>query len=117
MMSSNSPREEQSSSKARKSFKTINKETMVSLRADGLSSGFEHQGRIHSGTDFTPIPRQEKSMKVISDSPLRPLSDGTRGTTSTFNRLMMSMETQKGGSSSSTMLQTQLTPSPLALIQ
>ena len=58
MMSSINPREEQDSSKARKSFNTMYDERMASLRTDGLSSGFDQPGLIHSDTDFTPSPRQ-----------------------------------------------------------
>ena len=48
MMSSISLREEQPSSKARKSFKTFYNECMTSLRTDGLSSGYDHPGLMHS---------------------------------------------------------------------
>ena len=58
MMSSISPRKEQPSSKAGKSFKMMYDKRMASLRADGLSSGFDHRGLMHSDTDFTPSPRQ-----------------------------------------------------------
>ena len=48
--------------------------------------------------------------------PSRPMSDGiTMGASSTFDRLMMSMSTQKGGASSSTRLQPQFTSSSLGL--
>ena len=71
MVSSISPREEQPSSKARKSFKTMYDEHMASLQTDGLSSGFDHPGLLHSDTDFTPSPRQEKSKKAMSNSPTK----------------------------------------------
>ena len=46
----------------------------------------------------------------------RPMSDEmTMGATSTYDRLMMAMGTPKGGASSSTRLQTQLTTSSLGL--
>ena len=52
----------------------------------------------------------------MSNSPTRPMSDGiTVGASSTFDRLMMSMGKQKGGASSSTKLQPQLTSSSLGL--
>ena len=71
---------------------------------------------MHSDMDFTPSPRQEKSKKALSDSPTRPMSDGiTMGVSSTYDRLMMSMGIQKGGASSSTRLQPQLTSSSLGL--
>ena len=112
MMSSISPREEQPSSKARKSLKTMIDERMASLRTDGLSSGIDHPGLMHLDTDFTPSPRQEK----MSNSPSRPVSDGmTMGTSATFDRLMMSVGTEEGGASSSTRLHTQLTSSSLGL--
>ena len=70
-MSSINPIEEHPSSKARKSFKTLYDERMTSLRTDGLSSGFDHPVLMHSETDFTPSPRQEKSKKVMSNSPIK----------------------------------------------
>ena len=71
---------------------------------------------MHSDMDFTPRPRQENSKKALSDSPTRPMADGkTMGASSTYDRLMMSMGTQKDGASSSTRLQTQLTSSSLGL--
>ena len=91
-------------------------ERMASLRTDGLSSGFEHPGLMHSDTDFTPSPRQEKSKKAMSNSPSKPMSDGkTMGASSTFGRLMMSVGTQEGGASSSTRLQPQMASSSLGL--
>ena len=117
MMSSISPRDEQPSSKAKGSFKTMYDEHMRSLQTDGLPSGYDGPGLMHSDMDFTPSPRQKKSKKALSDSPTRPLSDGiTIGASSTYDRLMMSMGTQKGGASSSTRLQPQLTSSSLGLI-
>ena len=109
------PREEQPSSKARKSFKTLY-ERMASLRTDGLSSGFVYPELMHSDTDFTHSPRQEESRRAMSDSSSRPISPGmTIGTSSTFDRLMFSVGTQKGDASSSTRLQPQLTSSSLGL--
>ena len=56
------------------------------------------------------------SRKASSASPTRPMSDGiTMGASSTFDRLMTSMSKQKGGASSSTRLQPQLTSSSLGL--
>ena len=75
-MSSISPREEQPSSKARRSFKTIHDESMRSLPTDGLSSGYDGPGLMHSDMGFTSSPRQEKSKNALSDSPTRPMSDG-----------------------------------------
>ena len=50
------------------------------------------------------------SGKALSASPTRPMSDGISiRASSTFDRLMMSMGKQKGGASSSTRLQPQLT--------
>ena len=76
MMSSISPREEQPSSKAKRSFKTMYDERMRSLRTDVLSSGYDSLGLMHSDMDFTPSPRQEKSKKALLDSPNRPMLDG-----------------------------------------
>ena len=54
--------------------------------------------------------------KALSTSPTRPMSDGiTLGVSSMFDRLMTSMGKQKGGASSSTRLQPQLTSSSLGL--
>ena len=56
------------------------------------------------------------SRKASSASPTRPMSDGiTMGASSTFDRLMTSMHKQKGGASSSTRQQPQLTSSSLGL--
>ena len=75
-------------------------ERMTSPRIDGLCSGYDGLGLVHPDMDFTPSPRQEKSKKALSDSPTRPMSDGiTMGASSTYERLMMSMGTQKGGAS------------------
>ena len=116
MMSSISPREEQPSSKAKRSFKTMYDERMRLLRTDGLSSGYDGLGLKHSDMDFTSSPRQEKSKKALSDSPTRPMSDGITVVTSSTNyKLMMSMGTQKGGASSSTRMQPQWTSSSLGL--
>ena len=86
MMSSISPREEQSSSKAKKSFlQRLYNEHMTSLQAGGLSSGIDHLGLMHSATDFTPSLKQEKNMKAMSNSPSRPITDGiTMETSSTL---------------------------------
>ena len=68
------------------------------------------------GVDFTLCPRDDKSRKALSNSPTRPMSDVIIvRVSSTFDRLMMSMGTQKGGASSSTRLQPQLTSSSLGL--
>ena len=102
--------------KSKKSFKKLYDECLISLQADGLSSGFEHPGIKHSDTDFTPGSRKEKNKKRMSNLPSRPMSDGiTMGVSSTFDRLMISMSTQKGGASSSTRLHPQLTSSSLGL--
>ena len=116
MMSSVSPREEQTSSKAKKSWKSLYDERKASLQTEGLSSSYGHPDLAHSDVDFTPCPRNDKSKKALSNSPTRPMSDGiTVGVSSTFDRLMMSMGTQKGGASSSTRLQPQLTSSSVGL--
>ena len=60
--------------------------------------------------------RNDMSRKASTASPTRPMSDGiTMGASSTFDRLMTSMSKQKGGASSSTRLQPQLTSSSLGL--
>ena len=64
-MKSISPREEQPSSKAKRSFKTMYDERMTSLRTDGLSSGDDSPTLMHSDMGFLPIPRQEKSEKAL----------------------------------------------------
>ena len=66
--------------------------------------------------DFTPTTRNDMSKKELSSSPTRPMCDGiTVGVSSKFDRLMISMGTQKGGASSGTRLQPQLTSSSLGL--
>ena len=116
MMSSISPREEQTSSKAKKSWSSLYDERMASLQIEVLSSSYEHPEIAHSDVDFTPCPRKDKSKKALSNSPTRPMFDGiTVGVSSTFDRLMMSMGSQKRGASSSTRLQPLLTSSSLGL--
>ena len=91
-------------------------ERMTSLRNDGLSSGYDGPGLMHSDMDFTPSPRQEKSKRALSDSQTRPTSTLiTVGASSRYDMLIMSMGTKKGGALSSTRLQTQLTSSSLDL--
>ena len=110
------PREEQSSSKAKKSWKSLYDERMASLQTEGLSSSYDYREIAHSDVDLTPCPRNDKSKKALSNSPTRPMSDGiTVGVSSTFYRMMVSTGTQKGGASSSTRLQPPLTSSCLGL--
>ena len=91
-------------------------ERMRSLRTDGLSSRYDGLGLMHSDMDLTPSPRQEKSKKALSESPTKPMSDGiTIGASWTYDRLIMSMGTQKGGALLSTRLKPQLTTSSLGL--
>ena len=115
-MSTISPSEEQRSSKAKKSWKSLYDERMASLQTEGVSSSYDHLKIAHPDVDFTPCPRNDMSRKALSTSPTEPMSDRiTVGVSSTFNRLMMSMGKQKGGASSSTRLQPQLTSSSLGL--
>ena len=116
MMSSISPSEEQTGSKAKKSWKSLYDERMASLRTEGLSSSYDHPEITHPDVDFTPCPRNDMNRKALSASPTRPKSDGiTMGASSTFDRWLMSMGKQKGGAPSSTRLQPQLTSSSLGL--
>ena len=116
MMSSISPSEEQTGSKAKRSWKSLYDKHMASLRTEGLSSSYDHPEITHPDVDFTPCPRNDMIRKPLSASPTRPMSDGiTMGATSTLERLMMSMGKQKDGASSSTRLQPQLTSSSLGL--
>ena len=116
MMSSISPSEEQPGSKAKKSWKSLYDERMASLRTEGLSSGYDHPEITHPDVNFTPCPRNDMSGKASSASPTRPMWNGiTMGASSPFDRLMTSMSKQKGGASSSTRLQPQLTSSSLGL--
>ena len=116
MISSISPREEQTSSKAKKSWKSLYDERMVSLQTEGLSSSSDYWEIAHSDVDLTPCPWNDKSKKALSNSPTRPMSDGiTVGVSSAFYRMMVSTGMQKGGASSSTRLQPQLTSSCLGL--
>ena len=116
MMSSISPSEEQPGSKAKKSWKSLYDERMASLRTEGLSTSYDYPEITNPDVNFTPCPRNDMSRKASSASPTRPMSDGiTMGASSTFDRLMTSMSKQKGGASSSTRLQPQLTSSSLGL--
>ena len=116
MMSSISPSEEQPGSKAKKSWKSLYDERMASLPTVGLTSSYDYPETSHPDVNFTPCPRNDKNGKALSASPTRPMSDGiTMGASSTFDRLMTSMSKQKGGASSSTRLQPQLTSSTLGL--
>ena len=116
MMSSISPSEEQPGSKAKKSWKSLYDERMASLRTEGLSSSYDYPEITHPDVNFTPCPRNDMSRKASSASPTKPMSDGiTMGASSTFDRLMTSLSKQKGGASSSTRLQPQLTSSSLGL--
>ena len=116
MMSSISPSEEQTDSKAKKSWKSLYDERMALLQSEGLSSSYDHPEITHPDVNFTPCPRNDISRKALSTSPTRTMSDGiTLGVSSTFDRLMASMGKQKGGASSSTRLQPQLTSSSLGL--
>ena len=116
MMSSISPSEEQTGSKAKKSWKSPYDERMASLQTEGLSSSYDHPEITHPDVNFAPSPMNDMSRKALSTSPTRPMSDGiTLGVSSTFDRLMTSMGKQKGGASSSTRLQPQLTSSSLGL--
>ena len=110
------PSEEQLGSKAKKSWKSLYDERMASLRTEGLSSSYDYPEITHPDVNFTPCPRNDRSRKASSASPTRPISDGiTMGASSTFDRLTTSMSKQKGGASSSTRLQPQLTSSSLGL--
>ena len=113
MLSGISPSEEQTSSKAKKSWKSFYVERMASLQTEGLSSSYDHPEIAHPDVDFTPCPRNDKSMKALSNSPM---CDGiTVGASSTFDRLMMWICTQKGDASLITRLQPRLTSSSLGL--
>ena len=116
MISSISPSEEQTGSKAKKSWKCLYEERMASIQTEGLSSSYDNPEITHPDVNFTLCPSNDMSRKALSTSPTRPLSDGiTLGVSSTFDRLMTSMGRQKGGASSSTRLQPQLTSSSLGL--
>ena len=116
IMSSISPSEEQPGSKAKKSWNSLYDERMASLRTESLSSGYDHPEITHPDVNFTPCPKNDMSGKASSASPTRPVSDGiTMGASSTFDRLLTSMSKQKGGASSSTRLQLQLTSPSLGL--
>ena len=111
-----SPSEEQPSSKAKKSWKSLYDERMASLRIEGLSSSYDHPEITHPDVNFAPCPRNDMSKKASYASPTRPMSDGIlMGASSTFDRLVTSMRKQKAGASSSTRLQPQLTSPSLGL--
>ena len=63
MMSRISPREEQSSSRAKKKyFETLYDERMTSLRSDGLCSGLDHPGLMRSLRILLPA-RDERRLR------------------------------------------------------
>ena len=64
MMSSISPSEEQTGSKAKKSWKSLYDERIASLRTGGLSSSYDHPEITHPDVDFTPCPRNDMRRKV-----------------------------------------------------
>ena len=68
MMSSISPSEEQTSSKAKKSRKSLYDERKASLQVEGLSSSYDHPEITHPDVDFTPCPRNDMSRKALSAS-------------------------------------------------
>ena len=77
MMSSISPSEKQTGSKAKKSWESFYDERMASLRTEGLYSSYDHPEVTHTDVDFTPCPRNDMSRKALSASPTRPMSDGS----------------------------------------
>ena len=116
MLSSISPSKEQTGSKVKKSWKYLYDERTRSLQTEGPCSSYDHPEITHPDVNFTPCPRNDMNKKALSTSPTRPMSDGiTLGASPTFYKLMMSMGKQKGGASSSTRLQPQLTSSSLGL--
>ena len=116
MMWSISPSEEETGSNAKKSWKSLYDERRASLQTEGLSSSYDHPEITHPDVNFTPCPRNDISRKALSTSATRSMSDGiTLGVSSTFDRLMTSVGKQKGGASSSTRLQPQLTSFSLGL--
>ena len=56
MMSSLSPSEEQTSSKAKKNWKSLYDERMASLQIEGLSSSYDHPEIAHPDVDITSCP-------------------------------------------------------------
>ena len=89
---------------------------MASVQTEGLSYSYDRQEITHPDVNFAPCPGNDMSRKALSTSPTRPMSDRiTLGVSSTFDRLMTSLGKQKGGASSSTTLQPQLTSSSLGL--
>ena len=65
-MSSMSPSEEQTVSKAKKSWKSLYDERMASLRTECLSSGYDYPEVTHPDVNFTPCPRNDMSRKASS---------------------------------------------------
>ena len=68
MMSSISPSEERTESKAKKSWKSLYDERMASLRTESLSSCYDPPEITHPDVDFTPCPRNDMSRKLTSSS-------------------------------------------------
>ena len=75
MMSSISPSEEQTGSKAKKSWKSLYDERMASLQTEGLSSSYDNPEITNPDVNFTSCPRNDISRKALSTSPTRPMSD------------------------------------------
>ena len=87
---------------------------MTSRRIDGLTSGYNHPGLVHSDVDFTPNPTRDQSKIALSNSPTRPMPDRiTMRSSSTTDRLMMTMGTRR--CIIEHRVQTQLTSSSLGL--
>ena len=66
MMSSMSPSEEQTFSKAKKSLKSLYDERVTSLQAGGLSSSYDQPDITHPDVNFTPCPRNDMSREASS---------------------------------------------------
>ena len=76
MMSSMIPGEEQTVSKAKKTWKSSYDERMASLQAEGLSSSHDQPEITHPDVNFTPWPRNDMSRKASSASPTSPCRMG-----------------------------------------
>ena len=76
MMSSISPSEDQTGSKAKFRLKSLYDERMASLQTDGLSSSYDHPEITQPDVNFTLCPRNDMSRKASSTSLTRPMSDG-----------------------------------------
>ena len=65
MMSSISPSDEQAVSKAKRSWKSLYDERMVSLQAEGLPSSYDHPEITHPDVNFHTVPKERHEQEGV----------------------------------------------------